>query len=176
MRACPSGSSAVVLMRTPMRRTRSVVGCARAASGHAAAPPRSVTSTSRRFIVPVAPVLPELRITRLGMLRCGISAALCPLCGQSQNEHIMSALPPRKRTSDLRVLMSTRPNLRKAGGLRNFLRPCLPAGRGGAAVELRLLLCAKRSKIYYAAAHSPFPANPLQNQVKLAGISTLKRW
>jgi hypothetical protein len=48
MRACPSGSSAVVLMRTPMRRTRSVVGCARAASGHAAAALQSVTMNSRR--------------------------------------------------------------------------------------------------------------------------------
>jgi hypothetical protein len=47
-RACPSRLSAVRFMSTPMRRIRSGC-CARAATGHAAAPP-SVTMNSRRGI------------------------------------------------------------------------------------------------------------------------------
>ena len=47
MRACDSGSSDVVNISTASRRTRS---CARAASGHAAAPPRSVMNSRRRII------------------------------------------------------------------------------------------------------------------------------
>jgi len=46
---CCSGSSAVVFMSTPMRRTRSVC-CARAASGHATAAPSSVMN-SRRLLI-----------------------------------------------------------------------------------------------------------------------------
>ena len=45
-RACPSGSSAARFMTTPMRRARSGC-CARAVSGHAAAPPRSVMNARR---------------------------------------------------------------------------------------------------------------------------------
>src|SRR5262249_45460830 len=48
MRACPSASSAVVDMSTPMRRIRSL--CARAASGYAAAAPPSSDRNWRRLM------------------------------------------------------------------------------------------------------------------------------
>jgi hypothetical protein len=47
-RAIDSGSSAAVLMNTPMRRMRSAC-CARAASGHAAAPPSVAKNFRRRM-------------------------------------------------------------------------------------------------------------------------------
>ena len=47
---CCPGSSAVVFMSTPMRRTR-CGSCARAASGHAAAAPPSSVMNSRRLII-----------------------------------------------------------------------------------------------------------------------------
>ena len=50
-RACPSASSAARFMSTPMRLTFSR-DCARAASGHAAAPPSSVMN-SRRLTLPL---------------------------------------------------------------------------------------------------------------------------
>ena len=50
-RACPSGSSAASVMSTPMRRIRSPC-CARAASGHAAAPPSSVMNSRRSLPSP----------------------------------------------------------------------------------------------------------------------------
>jgi hypothetical protein len=46
LRTCACGSSAGKFTSTPMRRIRSPC-CARAASGHAAAPPRSVMNTRR---------------------------------------------------------------------------------------------------------------------------------
>jgi len=56
-RATDSGSSSARTMKTPMRRIRSAC-CARAASGHAAAPPSSVMK-SRRFIASRSSRLPH---------------------------------------------------------------------------------------------------------------------
>ena len=47
-RACPSGSSAAVVMSTPIRRIRSGC-CALAASGHVTAAPLMSVTNSRRF-------------------------------------------------------------------------------------------------------------------------------
>jgi hypothetical protein len=70
MRACPIASSAAVPTRTPIRRTRSPC-CARATSGHAAAPPSSVMN-ERRFTARMPPVLPAERIAQLGTADCCI--------------------------------------------------------------------------------------------------------
>src|SRR5262249_31524622 len=50
-RACPSASSAVRFISTPMRRMRSPC-CARAASGHAATEPANTLMKSRRLMQP----------------------------------------------------------------------------------------------------------------------------
>src|SRR5262245_12958919 len=55
LRSCVSGSSAAWFISTPMRRIRSPC-CARAANGHAAAPPSSVMK-SRRFILYIVHIL-----------------------------------------------------------------------------------------------------------------------
>src|SRR6516225_2781529 len=54
IRACPSGSSVARLMSTPMRRMRSPC-CARAVSGHAAAPPSAVSNSRRPRVTVIRP-------------------------------------------------------------------------------------------------------------------------
>jgi hypothetical protein len=72
MRACPSGSFAAVDISTPMRRMRSAC-CAPAASGHAAAPPKSVMNL-RRLIGSLSPRVPPYHIV-----------VAMPSCASQQN-------------------------------------------------------------------------------------------
>ena len=75
MLVCDSGSSELVSMSTPTRRTRSP--CARAASGHAAAPTPSSVMNSRRLMSSLSPRIAPYHIV-VGMPRCAsqqISAA-----------------------------------------------------------------------------------------------------
>jgi hypothetical protein len=77
-----------------MRRIRSRC-CARATSGHVAAPPSNVMN-SRRF-TPMSPVLPN-RKDSTALLRCGISIWSMSLVGQirsSDDVGCTTALPPK---------------------------------------------------------------------------------
>src|SRR5262249_36160914 len=75
MRALPSASSAAVLISTPMRRIRSF--CARAASGHAAAPPTSRMDSRPLIVAPRGQNHAPHRLTAVRVLERGETDASC---------------------------------------------------------------------------------------------------
>src|SRR6516165_9555948 len=75
-RACPSGSSAARFMSTPTRRIRSPC-CARAAIGHAAAPPSSVINSRRLIVAPRGSNHARHRLTAVRVLEWGEGDVSC---------------------------------------------------------------------------------------------------
>ena len=109
-------------MSTPMRRIRSLC-CARAASGHAAAPPTSVMNSRRLIVAPRGQNHAPHRLTAVRVLErnerganCDqlFSAGECRLCvpRPSQNRkgsesgQMLSALPPKAVPPDLRTTLA----------------------------------------------------------------------